>query len=56
MFRLALSSPLLSPFGFESATRFSHASLRASPSQKPACGFPAQASSLNHSPNRKQRD
>ena len=27
MFRLALSSPLLSPFGIESATRFSLASL-----------------------------
>ena len=46
MVRLALCSLLLSPFGFKSVTRFSPTPLGASPSQKPACGFPAQASSF----------
>ncbi len=35
----------------ESVTRFSHAQSGASPPQKPTCGFPAQASSLSHSPD-----
>jgi hypothetical protein len=49
--RSALYSPLLSPFGFESVTIFDPAPLCASPSQKPACGFPAQASSDGLSPD-----
>jgi hypothetical protein len=49
--RSALYSPLLSPFGLESVTVFDPAPLCASPSQKPACGFPAQASSTSSSPN-----
>ena len=36
----------------ESVTRFSHAQSGASPPQKPACGFPAQASSVSHSSDR----
>jgi hypothetical protein len=48
MFRHSLFSLLLSPFSIESATSFSHALLITSPSQKPACGFPAQASSFGH--------
>ena len=51
MFRSALCSPFLSPFGPESVTLFDPAPLCASPSQKPACGFPAQASSARLSPN-----
>src|SRR5262249_48822346 len=49
--RSALCSPLLSPFGLESVTVFDPAPLCASPSQKPACGFPAQASSDGLSPD-----
>jgi hypothetical protein len=49
--RSALCSRLLSPFGLESVTVFDPAPLCASPSQKPACGFPAQASSTGPSPN-----
>ncbi len=50
MGRSALYSLLLPPFGPESVTVFDPALLRASPSQKPACGFPAQASSAHLSP------
>src|SRR5438309_11097765 len=39
--RSALYSPLLPPFGPGSVTVFDPAPLCASPSQKPACGFPA---------------
>src|SRR6516165_2197967 len=39
--RSALYSPLLPPFGLGSVTVFDPAPLCASPSQKPACGFPA---------------
>src|SRR5262249_30641494 len=46
--RCALYSPLLPPFGPGSVTVFHPAPLCASPSQKPACGFPAQASSAGH--------
>ena len=49
--RSALCSLLLPPFGPESVTVFDPALVRASPSQKPACGFPAQASSAHPSPN-----
>ena len=49
--RSALCSRLLSPFGLESVTVFDPAPLCASPSQKPACGFPAQASSTSSSPH-----
>jgi hypothetical protein len=52
MFRLALCSPLLSPFGFKSVTRFSPAPLGVSLSQKPGYGFPARASSFDLLPNR----
>src|SRR4029434_2592915 len=54
--RSALYSPLLSPFGLESVTIFDPAPLCASPSQKPACGFPAQASSGGLSPDGIQGD
>src|SRR5215510_3497230 len=50
--RSALCSLLLSPFGLESVTVFDHAPLCASPSQKPACGLPTQASSYSLSPHR----
>jgi hypothetical protein len=46
-----LCSPLLSPFGLERVTVCDPAPLCASPSQKPACGFPAQASSCRPSPD-----
>jgi hypothetical protein len=49
--RSALCSPLLSPFGIESVTGFDLAPLYASPSQKPAGGFPAQASSSSPLPD-----
>jgi hypothetical protein len=45
VFRRALCSLLLPPFGTGSVTIFRPAPLCASPSQKPACGAPAQASS-----------
>jgi hypothetical protein len=45
MFRRALCSLLLPPFGTGSVTLFRPAPLCASPSQKPACGAPAPASS-----------
>ena len=48
--RSALCSLLLPPFGLGSVTVFDHALSRASPSQKPACGFPARASSYGLSP------
>ena len=48
VFRSASYSLLLPPFGPGSVTVFDHAPLCASPSQKPACGFPAQASSAGH--------
>jgi hypothetical protein len=48
VFRCALYSPFLPPFGPGSVTVFHPALLCASPSQKPACGFPAQASSAGH--------
>jgi hypothetical protein len=51
VFRAALCSPLLSPFGLESVTVFDPAPLCASPSQKPACGITAQASSCRPSPD-----
>src|SRR5262247_1608685 len=41
VFRSALCSPLLSPFGLESVTVFDPAPLCVSPSQKPACGITA---------------
>jgi hypothetical protein len=46
--RSALYSLFLPPFGSGSVTVFDHAPVCASPSQKPACGFPAQASSDGH--------
>jgi len=46
--RSALYSLFLPPFGSGSVTVFDHAPLCTSPSQKPACGFPAQASSDGH--------
>jgi hypothetical protein len=46
--RSALYSLFLPPFGSGSVTVFDPAPLCASPSQKPACGFPAQASSDGH--------
>ena len=49
--RSALYSLLLPPFGLGSVTVFDPALLRASPSQKPACDFPAQASSARLSPD-----
>jgi hypothetical protein len=49
--RSALYSPLLPPFGLGSVTVFDPAPLKVSPSQKPAGGFPAQASSYSRSPN-----
>src|SRR5215470_14106326 len=49
--RSALYSPFLPPFGPGSVTVFDPAPLCASPSQKPACGFPAQASSDGLSPD-----
>lgn len=54
MGRSALCSLLLWPFGLESVTIFDHVLLYASPSQKSACGFPAQASSYGHSPHGSQ--
>src|SRR5262244_1637329 len=51
VFRSAWCSPLLSPFGLESVTVFDPAPLCASPSQKPACGITAQASSCRPSPD-----
>jgi len=41
--RSALYALFLPPFGSGRVTVFDHAPLCASPSQKPACGFPAQA-------------
>ena len=51
VFRCALYSLLLPPFGTGSVTLFHHASLCASPSQKPACGITAQASSCRPLPD-----
>ena len=51
MFGLSLCSPLLLPFGFKSVTRFDSAPLGAFSSQKPACDFLAQDSSLGLLPN-----
>jgi hypothetical protein len=51
MFRSALCSRLLPPFGLGSVTIFDHAALEVSPSQKPAVGFPAQASSWGLTPD-----
>src|SRR4029453_6353220 len=48
--RSAWCSPFLSPCGLESVTLCDPAPLCASPSQKPAGGFPAQASSARLSP------
>ena len=45
VYRSALYSLFLPPFGLGSVTLFDHAPLCASPSQKPACGMTAQASS-----------
>jgi len=45
-----LYSQLLPPFGVGSVTVFDPTLLSASPSQKPAGGFPAQASSVSLSP------
>jgi hypothetical protein len=51
-----LYSLLLLPFSLGSVTRFDHAPLRVAPSQKPAGGFPAQASSRSLSPHRIEWD
>ena len=49
--RSALCSPFLPPFGPGSVTVFDPALLCASPSQKPACGITAQASSYRPLPD-----
>ena len=51
VWRSALCSPFLSPFGIESVTVCDRAPVEASPSQKPASGFPAQASSWSLAPD-----
>lgn len=50
--RSAVYSRWLPPFGLGSVTVCDPALLCASPSQKPACGTPARASSHGHSPPR----
>jgi hypothetical protein len=52
MFRLTLYSPLLSPFGTRECHKIQPCTIRSlPPPQKPACGFPAQASSFSLLPS-----